>query len=137
MEVDSGPGTACQLLRVTIDITPLQQNPKPFLGGYRHKQNGVIYHHACSQTPPQPKQQRGAKGTSAAAASLDRLEKLTRQTQTVKSATTSSQTVREVATQMARPGLELDAAGDRCAFVAVTMCTDFTKFSLLSGVLSW
>eukprot|EP00878_Enallax_costatus_P033821 GHUV01037388.1.p1 GENE.GHUV01037388.1~~GHUV01037388.1.p1 ORF type:complete len:210 (+),score=78.25 GHUV01037388.1:695-1324(+) len=113
VEVDSGPGLACKLLHVTIDITPLQQNPKPFLGGYRHKQNGIVYHHACSQTPPQPKQQRGGKGVAAAAASLERLEKLTRQTQTVKAASTSSQTVREAATQMARPGLELDTSGDR------------------------
>jgi len=25
---------------------------KPFLGGYRHKQTGAVYHHATAQTVP-------------------------------------------------------------------------------------
>ena len=28
---------------------------KPFLGGYRHKETGVEYHHASAQTGPKPR----------------------------------------------------------------------------------
>jgi hypothetical protein len=103
-----------------IDVSALQQNgQKPFLGGYRHKHSGALYHHACSQTPQAAKQtgrqQEAAAAAAAAGQGLPAKQKLCRETKTIKAANTSCQTVREAATQMARPGLELDCSGDRCA----------------------
>lgn len=115
VEVDCGPGTPCKLLHVLIDVSAMQQDRKVFMGGYKHKHNGSVYHHACSQTPKPPTQET-IKDVAAAddghpcAAGK---QKLSRETQTIKAASTSSQTVREAATQVARPGLELDCSGDR------------------------
>lgn len=137
MEVDCGPGLPCKLLHVTLDVSALQHSSgsKPFLGGFRHKQTGAVFHHASIQTPDQqhhqqqgksrkPRKQQHAAAAVAAAAAVVGLhdegqdvcwvgEKLTRETQTVVAASCSSQTVREAATQMAAPGLLLDCSGDR------------------------
>jgi hypothetical protein len=114
VEVDCGPGAPCKLLHVMMDVSALQQSgQKPFLGGYRHKNSGAVYHHACSQTP-QAAKQKGSRQTAAAEQAQPAKQKLCRETQTIKAANTSCQTVREQATQMARPGLELDCSGDRC-----------------------
>jgi hypothetical protein len=116
VEVDCGAGAPCKLLHVMMDVSALQQQgQKPFLGGYRHKHSGAVYHHACSQTPQAAIKQKGRQPAAAAAAEqgLPAKQKLCRETQTIKAANTSCQTVREAATQMARPGLELDCSGDR------------------------
>jgi len=125
VEVDGGPGAPCRLLHVTMDVTALQQHRKPYLGGYRHRQSGATYHHASSQTPQPADSNIARRGAAAATASaltaaaglVDGGSKpnvqLSRETQTKDTSSTSSQTVREAATQMARPGLELDSSGDR------------------------
>lgn len=120
VEVDCGPGLPCKLLHVTMDVSALEASTKPFLGGFKHKQAGTVYHHASiqaaqegpSQQPKGRKQQHGRlqqeqQGMSEAG------QKLTRETQTIKESTCSCQTVREAATQMAAPGLLLDCTGDR------------------------
>jgi hypothetical protein len=126
VEVDCGPGLPCKLLHVTMDVSALQSSTKPYLGGFKHKQEGTIFHHASIQTPrdqgPNSKghKQLGAAAGAAAAAvgqeqavCMQHAEKLTRQTQTVQETACSSQTVREASTQMAAPGLLLDCSGDR------------------------
>ena len=41
---------------IIVDIER-EDNPKPFLGGYRHRKTGIEYHHASTQTwvPKKPK----------------------------------------------------------------------------------
>lgn len=123
VEVDCGPGMPCKLLHVTLDVSALQGPSKPFLGGFKHKQQGTIFHHASIQTPQDQtqgktgrKQQPAAGQGQAQAQQQEGCEggvKQTRQTQTVKETSCSSQTVREAATQMAKVGLLLDCSGDR------------------------
>lgn len=138
VEVNCGAGIPCKLLHVTMDMSALQASTKPYLGGFKHKQTGAVFHHASIQTP----QEKGATGSSSKQGHQQRLapaqpraggggmcgldgqqqqqsevcwpgQKLTRETQTVKEATSSCQTVREAATQMAAPGLLLDCSRDR------------------------
>lgn len=98
VEVSQGPGGPLSLVKVDLDYTQLQA--KPFLGGFRSKRNGVVYHHAFTQTPRQPK-------------FLNVQRKVEHQTQTVKQAQRAAQTVREAATQMERPGIVIDTSKDR------------------------
>jgi len=98
VEVDQGPGLPFRLLHVNIDENQL--DPKPYIGGYRHKRSGVVFHHAMTQTPRQAK-------------FINSSPKPSRECQTVERATCSAQTVRESATQMKRPGLLLCDEEDR------------------------
>ncbi|GIL47309.1 hypothetical protein Vafri_4164 [Volvox africanus] len=98
VEVEQGPGMPHRLVRVLMDLT--QCETKPYMGGFRNKRTGSVYHHAVTQTPRAPKY-----------SEADR--KLSRETQTVKVKQHSQQTVREQATQMMRPGVLLDVAYDR------------------------
>lgn len=93
-----GPGMPHRLVRVLLDYT--QCDAKPYLGGFRNKRTGAVYHHGATQTPRAPKY-----------SEADR--KLSRETQTVKIKQHSQQTVREQATQMARPGVLLDNDYDK------------------------
>jgi hypothetical protein len=128
VEVDYGQGP-CRLVHVAVDVSGLQPSSKPFLGGFRHKQTGTTFHHASMQTVAQAgaqhsraglKQGAAAAAAAGAGAGSDEggccsLAKLTRETQTVKAASSSCQTVREAATQVAVPGLLLGCSGDRWA----------------------
>ncbi|KAG2451443.1 hypothetical protein HYH02_004041 [Chlamydomonas schloesseri] len=98
VEVAQGPGMPHRLVRVLLDYT--QCDAKPYLGGFRNKRTGAVYHHGATQTPRAPKY-----------SEADR--KLSRETQTVKIKQHSQQTVREQATQMARPGVLLDVQYDK------------------------
>ncbi|EFJ50994.1 hypothetical protein VOLCADRAFT_103627 [Volvox carteri f. nagariensis] len=98
VEVEQGPGLPHRLVRVLMDLT--QCEFKPYMGGFRNKRTGAVYHHAVTQTPRAPKY-----------SEADR--KLSRETQTVKIKQHSQQTVREQATQMMRPGMLLDETYDR------------------------
>ncbi|GLC44145.1 Protein phosphatase 1G [Pleodorina starrii] len=98
VEVEQGPGLPHRLVRVLMDLT--QAEAKPYLGGFRNKRTGIVFHHAGTQTPRAPKY-----------SEADR--KLSRETQTVKVKQHSQQTVREQATQMMRPGVLLDVTYDR------------------------
>ena len=75
---------------------------KTYLGGYRNKYNGKVYHHAGNQTIiKQPKRWEGQP------------EKFHRETQTAEYKSRSMQVGRESGTQMARPDLYLDSSRDR------------------------
>jgi hypothetical protein len=100
VEVAQGPGLPYRMVHVVIDYT--QVDSKPVLGGYRNKRSGAVYHHSATQTPKTPKYDSAAP-------------KMEREVQTKNNKATSQQTVREAATQMARPGVLLDENNDRCA----------------------
>jgi hypothetical protein len=128
VEVDCGPGVPCKLVHVVMDVSALEGPNKPYLGGFKHKQQGTIYHHASIQTPQdQSQSKKGSRQQQQGAASAQEggrtepCEKLTRQTQTVKEASTSSQTVREAATQVARPDFLLDCSRDRWVGTAAVL----------------
>jgi hypothetical protein len=114
-----------------MDVSALEGPNKPYLGGFKHKQQGTIYHHASIQTPQdQTPGKKGSRQQKQGAASAQQqeggegrpCEKLTRQTQTVKEASTSSQTVREAATQMVRSDFLLDCSRDRWAPAGLAIC---------------
>jgi hypothetical protein len=129
VEVDCGEGLPCKLLHVAIDVSALQASSKPYLGGLRHTQAGTTFHHASMQTQAEGQAGSGGAGaghpTTAAAGSAaagsssggsggrKRIPKLSRETQTLKEASRSCQSLREAATQAAVPGLLLDCSGDR------------------------
>ena len=48
VQVQQAPGMAVRMVTVTLDAT--QVATKRFLGGYRDKRNGTVYHHADCQT---------------------------------------------------------------------------------------
>jgi len=75
--------------------------PKAYLGGYRNKATGAIYHHSTTQTP-----------TEAKKASRDVSKLRCRETQTYVVRTLSVQPYRESGTQMARQDLLLDTSAD-------------------------
>jgi len=77
--------------------------PKTYLGGYRHKQTGAVFHHASSQTPAGLENTRGWK---------DPERKNHRDTQTYEVKTRSQMTTREHGTQMKRNDLYMDDAND-------------------------
>eukprot|EP00698_Gefionella_okellyi_P004394 TRINITY_DN14057_c0_g1_i1.p1 TRINITY_DN14057_c0_g1~~TRINITY_DN14057_c0_g1_i1.p1 ORF type:complete len:396 (+),score=79.15 TRINITY_DN14057_c0_g1_i1:35-1189(+) len=75
--------------------------PKPFIGGFRHRKTGVEYHHAVTQTPaPSPKEPKVIK------------EKAHRDTQTAKIASRTTQGRREAGAQTKRPGLDIEERTD-------------------------
>jgi len=88
---------------------------KPFLGGYRHRKTGIEYHHASAQTEyiSAKKRQLMLSGAPMQDTEEDQVPKLHRETQTVKTKTTSQQTMREQGTQMAKPGVVIDTSNDR------------------------
>jgi len=71
---------------------------KPYLGGYRHKQTGVEYHHSFSQTPRPPAESKAMK--------------YHREVQTYEYRTRSTQVPREQGTQCKKAGLYLSDEGD-------------------------
>lgn len=90
-----------EMVRIPVAIIR-EDSRKLYLGGYRNKKTGVVYHHASSQT------------TFERANKWDNMpERFTRQTQTVDVVTRSIQTVRESATQMKRRDLYIDESKDK------------------------
>mmetsp|Transcript_15528 Transcript_15528/g.19878 ORF Transcript_15528/g.19878 Transcript_15528/m.19878 type:complete len:477 (-) Transcript_15528:95-1525(-) len=77
--------------------------PKRYLGGYRHKQNGLIFHHASVQTDISTGK-KALKDTSML---------FSRDTQTAEFVTKSQQTTRESGTQMKRVDLYMNDEKDR------------------------
>lgn len=98
VEVNQGANLPYKMMQVVLDFSQLQS--KPFLGGFKNKRTGAIYHHAGTQTPKAPKY-------------LGAERKLERETQTVKVKQRTAQTQREMATQMERPGVIIDTSEDR------------------------
>lgn len=81
---------------------PWSMGKMPYLGGFRDKRSGVVYHHAASQTRTQRRKPWEGKPA-----------KVSRDTQTPKAVTRSAQTKREAATQMERAGLSIGSHHDR------------------------
>jgi hypothetical protein len=71
---------------------------KPYLGGYRHKETAVEYHHSFTQTPRPPVESKAVK--------------YHREAQTYEYRTRSCQAAREQGTQSAKPGLYLSTTTD-------------------------
>jgi len=89
--------------RMPVAMQKALVGSKPYVGGYRHKKTGLLYHHAGSQT----------------AAGMDRRDgwvnpesKSHRDTQTYETKTRSIMTGREMGTQMARKDVLLDESRD-------------------------
>lgn len=79
---------------VTVHVQrPLAE--KPYLGGYRSRQTGALYHHATTQTVPQQKK----------VVSLIRFH---REVQTYQCRTRSTQCLRDNGTQMPKTGVYID-----------------------------
>eukprot|EP01029_Cantina_marsupialis_P019564 TRINITY_DN4545_c0_g3_i1.p1 TRINITY_DN4545_c0_g3~~TRINITY_DN4545_c0_g3_i1.p1 ORF type:complete len:489 (-),score=146.91 TRINITY_DN4545_c0_g3_i1:139-1605(-) len=110
--MEGGPQITEEIETMNIGVTIVDDNGNPinsiqvevakdldkkhYLGGFRHKVSGLVYHHAWTQTPrPQPPQ------TNAA-------EKVSRDCQTVFQKTRSHQPMRESGTQMSRGDLFID-----------------------------
>lgn len=96
--VDMGGGAPRRVVAVAVDRT--ETSTKRYLGGYRHKQSGAVFHHAATQT-------QRVQAVEAAHAMRSRDS----QTTTVK--TRGVQNVREASTQMARADVLLDESRDR------------------------
>ena len=73
---------------------------KPFIGGYRHKQTGVEYHHASAQTVPRPRPQSA-------------VPRFCRDTQTTQQRHARQQTANETSTQMTHIGTYVSVQQDR------------------------
>jgi hypothetical protein len=80
---------------VTIEYC---STPKPFIGGFRNKKTGIVYHHAFAQTDQVKK---------------DHKLKFHRDTQTYYQSTKSIKLKREFGTQMEREGLFIDTRSDK------------------------
>eukprot|EP00667_Euglena_gracilis_P004171 EG_transcript_4186 len=92
-------GDAAPTKTIAVAVVKEYQH-KQYMGGYRNKKSGVQYHHAAAQTDarkrePKPKPPSYSRDTQTSGISR------------------SMQTKREASTQMARPGLEIDASEDR------------------------
>jgi hypothetical protein len=86
---------------------------KRYLGGYRNKQSGLVYHHASSQTPTDQKK-----------AVKDYTNLRTRETQTSETRTLSVQPNREFGTQMERVDLRIDNKRDAVKTARVYFTAD-------------
>lgn len=84
---------------VVVEIERTTRN-KPFLGGYRHKQHGVEYHHASAQTMQKPRPPGG-------------VELFCRDTQTVEEKHVDQQTFNDMATQMTKIGVYVSNVTDK------------------------
>ncbi|KAF0979336.1 hypothetical protein FDP41_001679 [Naegleria fowleri] len=80
-----------------------ENNPKPFLGGFRNTLTNLMYHHAATQTDSQKQKDPTIKSFH-------------RETQTKKFTTKGQQTLREQGTQMEKPGLTIDTSEDRIIY---------------------
>lgn len=89
---------------------------KPYLGGYRNKNTGTVFHNACAQT----------QSVKEAELPKPRKERFCREAQTVDMKGRSTQSKREFGTQMPRPDLLLDTSRDR----VVTVGSYFTATEL-------
>lgn len=77
------------------------EDMKSYLGGYRNKKSGAVYHHASTQTPTDPN--KGIRDAS---------NLKTRDTQTTETRTLSLQTIREAGTQMEREDVRISTRRD-------------------------
>lgn len=98
VEVVQGPGKPIKLVHVHIDVS--KRTKKAYIGGYRDKRDGLIYHHASTNNERSRRMD-------------DPDKRLTRETQTFITSTHTVQSSREASTQMARKNLLLDSKKDK------------------------
>lgn len=97
---DEATGEVVKQVDVEVERDP-NWDSKPYLGGFKHKLSGLIYHHATAQTAGEVKRRyEGAE------------QKYSRETQTAAFVARSTQTKREASTQMTRRDVFVDARGD-------------------------
>ena len=96
VSMNYGDGIPPKVCTVTLVVA---YDHKPFIGGYRSKKDGSVYHHAVVQTDPLEKEVKA------------RTDKVSRDTQT-RGKTRTAQTTRECATQMEKKGLCISTEGD-------------------------
>lgn len=85
-----------------VQIVKAAKNSKSYLGGFRNKVNGQIYHHASTQTPTDSKKPKKINHNAS-----------TRETQTYEVRSLSIQPYREFGTQMERGNLSIDNKDDK------------------------
>jgi len=102
--------------KIVVGITKASSR-KPYLGGFRHKKTGVVYHHAAAQSI--------VRG-DASKKDGPKVVKFHRDCQTVFESTRSAQCLRESGTQMARSDLYIDGKRD----VTITPGTYFSSEEL-------
>ena len=97
---DEATGEVVKQVDVEVERDP-NWDSKPYLGGYKHKLSGLVYHHAAAQTAGEVKRRfEGAE------------QKFSRETQTAAFVARSTQTKREASTQMTRRDVFMDSRGD-------------------------
>lgn len=111
VKVTVGPDT--YFFPVSIEKVKGADARKVYLGGYRNKLTGVIYHHAATQTPSDRK-----------TVKKDYSNLRTRETQTFETRTLSVQLGRECGTQMERVDLRLDNKRDTYKYSKPYMTSD-------------
>lgn len=111
-QIDVKVTVAAQTYYFALDIEKAT-GPKKYLGGYRNKLNGRVYHHASSQTPTDQKK-----------VTKDYTNLRTRETQTSDTRTLSVQPNRESGTQMERIDLRIDNKRDTVKYPRVYFTAD-------------
>mmetsp|Transcript_27701 Transcript_27701/g.61817 ORF Transcript_27701/g.61817 Transcript_27701/m.61817 type:complete len:421 (-) Transcript_27701:297-1559(-) len=96
-------GSDGRTVRMPVAVTKMLPGSKPYLGGYRHKKTGYLYHHASTQTVEGLPRKGGWKKPE---------NQSHRDTQTYEYKTRTIMTGRECGTQMERKDLLLDNVGD-------------------------
>ena len=105
---------------VVVEIERSQRK-KPFLGGYRHKETGLEYHHASAQT-----MQKQASGSS--------VEKFCRDTQTSQQRHIFQQTTNDTSTQMTKIGVYMSNMPDKLLTPGKYTTADEHKATMLDNV---
>ena len=96
---------------------------KPFLGGYRHKQTGVEFHHASAQTTQKSRPP-------------SNVEKFCRDTQTFQQRHVPQQTTNDMSTQMTKIGVFVSNMTDKLVVPGKYTTADEHKSKLLEKVSS-
>ena len=94
---------------------------KPFLGGYRHKKNGVEFHHAASQTMQK------ARDSSL-------VDRFCRDTQTLEERHILQQTTNEMSTQMSGVGVYVSNMKDKLTIPGKYTTADEFKSNRMTKV---
>lgn len=97
---------------------------KPYFGGYRNKHNGLVYHHANTQTP-----------SNAQKIAKDYGNLRSRETQTVETKTLSIQPYRESGTQMERIDLNIDNKYDKLKYAKPYFTSDELLVKKITGAI--
>lgn len=105
VKVVTGVGKERDSYFFPVQILKAPSDGKAYLGGFRNKQSGQIYHHANSQTPIDNKKQKKINNTAKS-----------RETQTYETRTLSVQPYRESGTQMERSDLRIDNKDDKVMY---------------------